>query len=221
MIHTLEIDSVILEFNSRKVLQDVYLKSETGKITGLLGRNGTGKTCLMSIIYGKLIPNESSVRIDGKALLTTFRHPNKMRYLPQFSIIPKHLRISRIFKDFSIDFLEFQELFPEFEKYKNSKFDQLSSGEQRIIEIYTILVSNTEFVMLDEPFSQIMPIHIDVIKTLILKEKKNKGIIITDHLYKHITDICDNLYVINNEKTFLTNNVEDLVELEYIKNNGC
>ena len=75
--------------------------------------------------------------------------------------------------------------------------------------------------MLDEPFSQIMPIHIDVIKTLILKEKKNKGIIITDHLYKHITDICDNLYVINNEKTFLTNNVEDLVELEYIKNNGC
>jgi len=219
--HTLEIDSVILEFNSRKILQDVYLKSETGKITGLLGRNGIGKTCLMNIIYGKLIPNESSVRIDGKALLTTFRHPEKMRYLPQFSFIPKHLKISRIFKDFSLDFLEFQVLFPEFEKYKNIKFEHLSSGEQRIIEIYVVLVSNTEFVMLDEPFSQIMPIHIDIIKTLILKEKKNKGIIITDHLYKHITDICDNLYVISNEKTFLTNNIEELVELEYIKNNGC
>lgn len=221
MIHTLEIDSVILEFNSRKVLQDIYLKSETRKITGLLGRNGTGKTCLMNIIYGKLIPNESSVRIDGKTLLTTYRHPEKMRYLPQFSFIPKHLKISRILKDFNLDFLDLLFFFPEFEKYQNIKFENLSRGEQRIIEIYVILVSNTEFVMLDEPFSQVMPKHIDSIKTLVQKEKKNKGIIITDHLYKHIIDICDNLYVISNGKTFLTKNIEDLVELEYINNNGC
>ena len=50
MINTLEVDSVILDFGSRRILQDVYLKSETGKITGLLGGNGSGKSCLMKII---------------------------------------------------------------------------------------------------------------------------------------------------------------------------
>ena len=47
--------------------------------------------------------------------------------------------------------LEFKVLFPEFEKYKNNRLEHLSGGEQRIIEIYVILVSNTKFVMLDEP----------------------------------------------------------------------
>ena len=67
--------------------------------------------------------------------------------------------------------------------------------------------------MLDEPFSQVMPVHVDTIKKLILREKKNKGIIITDHLYKHIIEICDNLYVINNGKTYLTKSIQDLETL--------
>ena len=220
MIHTLEIDSVMLEFNARRILQDIYIKSEAKQITGLLGRNGTGKTCLMNIIYGQLIPNEYSVRIDKEVLLKSFRPPETMRYLPQFSFIPKSLKIKRIFKDFNIDFLEFTISFPEFEKYYESKISKLSSGEQRIIEIYIILVSETRFVMLDEPFSQVMPLHIDAIKNIILREKKNKGIIITDHLYEHIIDICDNLYVINNGKTILINDIDELAELGYINSIG-
>jgi ATPase subunit of ABC transporter with duplicated ATPase domains len=50
MKHILEADSVQLQFGERKILSDVYLKCETGKITGLLGRNGEGKSCLMRII---------------------------------------------------------------------------------------------------------------------------------------------------------------------------
>ena len=56
MTNTLEVDSVILEFDSKRVLHNVYLKSETGKVTGLLGRNGTGKSCLMKILFSSLIP---------------------------------------------------------------------------------------------------------------------------------------------------------------------
>lgn len=217
MTHILEVDSVILEFNARKILQDVYLKSETGKITGLLGRNGTGKTCLMNIIYGQLVPNECSVRIDKNFLLNNFRAPSDIMYLPQYNFMPKSLKLYRIFKDFNLNFAEFICVFPDFEKYHKTKLDKLSGGEQRIVEIYAILVSNTKFVMLDEPFSQIMPIHVDAIKNIINREKKNKGIIITDHLYEHIIDICDNIYVITNEKTFLINNTNELVELGYIK----
>ena len=74
--------------------------------------------------------------------------------------------------------------------------------------------------MLDEPFSQIMPLHIDSIKRLILREKGNKGIIVTDHLYRYIVDICDDLYVINNGKTYLTKSIQDLETLGYVRINS-
>jgi len=217
MIDILEVDSVILEYGTKKVLQDVYLKCETGKITGLLGRNGSGKTCLMKIIYGKLSANNSSVRFNGEALLNTSRPSENIMYLPQFNFIPKFLTLKRIFKDFKLDFSEFINDFPEFSKYYKSKFIKLSGGEQRIVEIYLIIASNTKFCLLDEPFSHVMPVHIDSIKKLIVREKKNKGFLITDHLYKYITDICDNLYVINDGKTYLTNSLQDIETLGYTK----
>jgi ABC-type lipopolysaccharide export system ATPase subunit len=171
MMHTLEIDSVILEFGTKRVLQDVYLKCETGKITGILGRNGTGKTCLMDIIYGKIIPQDNSVRINEQALLRSTRLPSDLLYLPQFRFIPKSLSLNRIFEDFNLEFSEFIHVFPEFEKYDKSKLWALSGGEQRIVEIYLIISSETKFCLLDEPFSHVMPLHIDRIKNLILKEK--------------------------------------------------
>ncbi len=216
MIQSLEIDSVILEFGKKRVLQDVYLKCETSKITGLLGRNGTGKTCLMNILYGNLTPASRSVRLNQKALLNPSRFPKDMKYLPQFSFIPKSLPLNRIFKDFNIDFPEFLIEFPGFEKYYKSKLKKLSGGERRIIEIYIIILSETKFCLLDEPFSHVMPVHVDTIKKLILKEKKNKGILITDHLYKHIIDICDELYVLNDGKTWMTNSAADIETLGYI-----
>jgi len=62
-----------------------------------------------------------------------------------------------------------------------------------------------------------MPIHIDAIKSLIVREKKNKGIIVTDHLYKHIIDICEDLYVISNGQTYLTKELTDLEKRGYIR----
>lgn len=219
MIDILEIDSVLLEFGSKRILKDVYLKSETGKVTGVLGRNGTGKSCLMKILFGELIPSDKSIRINGKALITSNRSPKDLRYLPQKRFVPNSLTIERIFNDFKLDFADLISNFPELEKFYKSKLINLSGGERRIIEIYTILVSQTKFSMLDEPFSLVMPIHIDSIKKLILREKENKGIIITDHMYQHIIDICDDLYVINNEKTYLTRSIEDLETLGYARLN--
>ena len=219
MIHSLEVDSVILEFEQKRVLQDVFLKNETGKTTGLLGRNGTGKTCLMRIIYGELKTTNKSIRLDGKVIFDGFRNPNTLRYLPQFSFIPGNLKIKRIFNDFNLNFSEFIEYFPGFEKYYNFKLRSLSGGECRIVEIYSVLASNTKFCMLDEPFTKVMPVHVDTIKSIIKDEKKNKGIIITDHLYEHIIDICDEIYVITNGKTYLTKDKSDLKKLGYINKN--
>ena len=217
MTNLLEIDSVILEFGLSRVLQNVYLKSETGKITGLLGRNGSGKSCLMKILFGELVPNDKSIRINGDSLITSYRSPKDLRYLPQSRFIPNYITVKRVFSDFDIDFNDLVLYFPEFEKFYNSKLVNLSGGERRIIEIYTILVSQTKFCMLDEPFSQVMPIHAETMKKLIVREKANKGIIITDHLYKYIIDICDDLYLIKDGKTYLTKSIDDIEKLGYAR----
>lgn len=217
MKHILEVDSVILEFDAKRILQSVYMKNETGRITGVLGRNGTGKSCLMQIIFGELIPSYQSVRINGETLITPKRSPLDMRYLPQDQFVPGSFTIERVFHDFQLDVCDFLSVFPDFAKYAKSKMKNLSGGERRIVEIYIILVSQTKFCMLDEPFSQIMPIHVDSIKKLILREKENKGVIVTDHMYRHILDVCDDLYVINNGETYLTKSVDDLQKLGYTR----
>ena len=213
----LEIDGVILEFGSRRVLQDVYLKSETGKVTGLLGRNGSGKSCLMKILFGELNPQDKFIRINGNSLVTSYRSPKDIMFLPQKGFIPNSLTIKRVFNDFRLDFGDLVGYFPEFDKHYKSKLINLSGGERRIIEIYAILVSETKFCMLDEPFSQVMPVHAETMKKIILREKANKGIIMTDHMYKYIIDLSDDLYIINKGKTCLTKSIEDLEKLGYTR----
>jgi ABC-type multidrug transport system ATPase subunit len=216
MINTLEVDSVILEFGSRRILQDVYLKSETGKITGLLGGNGTGKSCLMKIIFGELDTNNKSVRLNGESFIDNKRSMEDLRYLPQYKFVPKHLSVKRIFEDFELDYTVFVSEFTSFRQKYKKRFHELSGGEQRVIEVYLMLVSKSKFCMLDEPFSHIMPVDIDIFKRLIVKEKEHKGIIVTDHLYQNIIDISDSLYVISEGKTYLTKGMQDLYTLGYI-----
>lgn len=217
MINTLEIDSLILEFGQKRILQDVYLKIETGKVVGLLGRNGSGKSCLMNIIFGQLIPNEKSIRLNGKYHLKKYFSKDILSYLPQFSFVPKLLTVNRVFKDYEIDTDRFYHYFPEFKKYSKSKIEYLSGGEQRIIEIYIILVFKSKFCMLDEPFSQVMPKHIETIKEIIFTEKAHKGILISDHLYEHIIDICDDVNVIRDGTLVLIDDVIDIERFGYAK----
>lgn len=217
MKNTLEIDSVILEYGLKRILQNIHLKSETGKVTGILGRNGAGKTSLMKILFGEIIPDSRFIRINNKAIINSYRSPNELRYLPQNNFIPKTLSVKRIFNDFNLKFSDLIIEFPDFEKCYNIQIGNLSGGERRIIEIYSILVSETKFCMLDEPFSKVMPIHIETLKRLIVREKENKGIIITDHLYEHIIEISDDLYVISEGITYLTKSIEDLFTLGYTR----
>lgn len=112
MSHILEADSIQLEFDRRRILSSIYLKCETGKITGLLGKNGQGKSCLMKIIYGSL-KCEKSVRFDNTAFYEAFKRPELLLYLPQFNFIPKSLSLRRVFKDFEVNYNSFEKRFPQ------------------------------------------------------------------------------------------------------------
>lgn len=216
MNDVLEIDGVQLEYEGRKILSDIYLKSETGKITGLLGRNGQGKSCLMKIIYGSL-PCEKSVRINHTSIIQGFKRPDLLVYLPQFSFMPKSLTLNRVFRDFGLEYGKFQNRFSEFTAREKTSFGNLSMGERRLVELYTIVKSASKFAMLDEPFTHLNPLQIEKVKELLVEEKTNKGLLITDHLYRHTIDICDSLYVLANGQTYLTKSINDIETLGYAR----
>lgn len=216
MNHKIEADGIQLAFGERKILSSIYLKCETGKITGILGRNGQGKTCLMKIIYGSL-QCEKSVRIDDIPQHHAFKHPDLLMYLPQFNFIPRNRSLKNIFNDFEIDYSTFEKRFPEFiSKYK-VPIGNLSGGEHRLVEIYIIVKATSCFAMLDEPFTHLNPIQIDKVKELLLDEKKHKGFLITDHMYRHIVEISDHLYVLKDGKAHLAKSIADIETLGYAR----
>jgi ABC-type multidrug transport system ATPase subunit len=212
----LEIENVQLSFKEKRILTDVYLKCETGTVTGLLGRNGTGKSCLMKIIFGSLSGQNQHLRIDGNYTKSVYAQKGLLSYLSQFNFIPKDLKLKSIFKDYTSDYTVFAAYFPEFLHLENEKIRNLSAGQVRLVEVYIILNIETGFVMLDEPFSHIMPLHIETLKQVILRQKQHKGILISDHLYEPILEISDNLYILKNARIQEIHSADELVKHGYI-----
>ena len=213
--HILEIDSAELAFGGRSILSGVYLLAETGCVTAVLGRNGCGKSCLMKILSGALKAGFCSMRIDGKwhGRLTE----KEVRYLPQHAFIPGWLQLERVLRDFGLSREELERWFPLFVPLRGSRIGELSGGEQRILECFVILRSRTQFVLLDEPFSQIAPLHVETLQTLIRQEKMAKGILLTDHMYRHVTGIADRLYVMTDGQAYPCENDEELVRRGYLR----
>ncbi len=217
MLHKFEADSILLDFGTWRILSDIYFKCETGQITGILGRNGQGKTCLMNIVYGNLNPSSKSIRFDDISIFQAFKRPDLLTYLPQFNFIPSSLTLNRIFSDFELDYKEFENIFIEFAGKNNLPIKRLSGGQRRLIEVYVIIKSKSQFSMLDEPFSYISPLQIEKIIEILKIDKSKKGFLITDHMYRYILDISDNLYVLSNGKTHLTKDIIDIERLGYAR----
>lgn len=217
MTHTFEADGIILDFGTRRILSNIYFKCETGKITGILGRNGQGKTCLMNVVYGNLNAVSKSIRFDNLSIFQAFKRPDLLTYLPQFNFIPSFLSLKRIFTDFDLNYNEFAILFPEFKSKSDFVIRNLSGGQRRLIEVYVIIKSKSKFSMLDEPFSHLMPLQIEKIKEIMHNERKTKGFLITDHMFRQVIDICDSLYVLTDGKSHLTNNITDIERLGYAR----
>lgn len=217
MIHTLEADGIQLNFGTRRILSDVYMKCETGKITGLLGRNGQGKTCLMNIILGALKSSISSIRFDGTVTQKVNTRPDLLLYLPQFNFIPKELTVKQVLNDFQLIADELNIRFPEFEGRHDLRVKQLSGGQWRTLELYIVVKAPSLFAMLDEPFTHLNPIQIENVKQFLQEEKINKGFLITDHMYNHLLDISDTVYLLKDGRTHPAKTLQELEELGYVR----
>jgi lipopolysaccharide export system ATP-binding protein len=215
----LKVDSVQLDFDGRKILQNVYLDCKPGEVTGLLGRNGCGKSSLLKIIFGTLTPYYKYVSIDDEFIAKGYLG-NKIAYLPQHNYLPQNMVINRL-APMLVDPLAWDEFssYPLYQQYQHKKPRDLSGGELRKLETLMILYSKADYILLDEPFTHISPIQAEDIKAIIRKRSRYKGFVITDHQYYNILEISDKIILIDNGATKLIENREELVTYGYLSGN--
>ena len=215
-INRLLVDSVHLEFDRLQVLQSAFITAQTGRVTGVLGRNGCGKSCLFKCIMGGLKPQNIFVRFNDEAD-TDYAHIGKrVKYLPQNVFIPTTMTLGEAFELYDVDYDGLVSFDPKFHTYQRRTPGELSGGEVRIAEMYMVLNSDAEFCILDEPFSNVAPKHVEKMQQMIQEHKSSKGIIISDHMYESVMDITDDLFLLRDGYTFPIKTREDLIHHGYI-----
>ncbi|EHO05234.1 hypothetical protein HMPREF9714_03597 [Myroides odoratimimus CCUG 12901] len=180
--HTLHIDSLSYTLENNPILRGIYFSATTGDILNIRGRNGTGKSTLMKILFGTLQANHAYIRIDKTIISNRHKLNQYFSYKPQFNIFPKHLTVKDVVKE---DMIRSTSL----HQYLDTKIRDLSTGEQQLIQTLYILNLPQPICLLDEPFAGISPLLQEFIADAIRTTARHKIIIITDHN----TDLVDTI----------------------------
>lgn len=220
MSNLLEADSIRKDFGTKQVLTDIALKCQPGDIIGLLGRNGSGKSTLLKIIFGTLFTDHKFIRINDEILDQPFKTRNKIAYLNQDNFLPKNITVKQVVEIYSDDLEKKGFLVDEvLSKVVGTKIRNLSGGESRYLEVKLLLNLNTLFVLLDEPFNGISPLHVELIKAMILDKSLKKGIILTDHDYRNVLDVANKYYLLFDGGLKSVKTQKDLIDWGYVPDN--
>lgn len=157
----LQVDNLVKKFGNKEVLRGVTFNLEEGRVLGILGPNGQGKTTLLNIISGLLKPTLGSVKIEG--IDVSYETKNIVSFLQEKNVIYKWMKI----KD-SINF--YRDFFPDFNKDKMNKFlrvmkldenmkvNTLSKGMLEKLALSIALSRKAKLYILDEPISGVDPV---------------------------------------------------------------
>jgi ABC-type multidrug transport system ATPase subunit len=216
-MNTLEVDTVQKRFDEKSLLTDVYLKCETGDIIGLLGRNGTGKSTLLKIIFGIENADNKFIRVNGVLKNKTTELLRDISYLHQDNFIPNNFLVKKaislsIEKENAAAFYRDETI----ASLKGKYVKDLSGGELRYLEIKLILSNSSKFVLLDEPYNRLSPVMAEKTNELIVENSKRKGIIITDHNYAKVIKVATKLILMKEGKIHHLKDKMELIEKGYL-----
>lgn len=215
-------------YGKRMVVNDASIEVKTGEVVGLLGPNGAGKTTTFYMVTGMIRPNSGSVFLGDEEIT---RSPMYKRaragigYLPQEASIFRKLSVEDnlrlVCETLDLDKLgreeKLEHLLDELSiaHVRKNKGHQLSGGERRRTEIARALVTDPNFILLDEPFAGVDPIAVEDIQQIVLALKsKGIGVLITDHNVHETLSITDRSYLLFQGKILLSGNAEFLANDE-------
>lgn len=218
-MNILEIKNLNKSFKEKQILKNLSFEFRTDETNVIFGRNGSGKSTLLKLIYGTLKPDNLELKINGKLIKNNnVILDNRIGYLPQDNFLPKNLKVSEVIAMYFKEGDRQDKVFyaPRINKIQNRKISQLSLGERRYLEIVLLGNLDHKFLLLDEPFSMIEPLFIEIIKDFLNGLKKTKGIILTDHYYNDAMEIADKIFLIKDGNKIKINERKDLIDHGYI-----
>ena len=227
----LEARNLVKSYHKRRVVNNVNIELEEGEIIGLLGPNGAGKTTTFYMIIGFIKPESGTIHLDRIDITNKPMHKRAqlgIGYLPQEPSIFRGLNVygnlmgvlEVLIKDPKERKNRFDKLANEFklEPLFNTLGYKLSGGERRRVEIARALTSDPKYLLLDEPFTGIDPITREELQNMILDlQKKNIGILITDHNVRETLEITNRAYLMYDGEILIRGNAKELIENETAK----
>jgi ABC-2 type transport system ATP-binding protein len=206
------------KFDDKEILKNVNLTIPNGKIIGLLGKNGMGKTTLIKLINDLLTPTSGEIFIKGEK--PGVNSKKIISYLPERTYLDKNMQVSQILT-------MFEEFYENFNKEKaikllkdlnldiNKQVSKMSKGMQEKLQLILVMSREAELYILDEPLGGIDPATRDyILDTILANFNENASIIISTHLISDIERILDEVIFIDNGQIVLTSSADKLRKKE-------
>lgn len=214
--YILECSNLVKNYGNKKVLKGINLSFAKGKIIGLLGPNGSGKTTFIKIAAGILKQTGGEIKIDNKKI--GIETKAIVSYLPERTYLENSMRVVdtiKFFKDFYSDFDEIRAL-NMLQKLNINISDSLktmSKGTKEKVQLILVMSRNAKIYFLDEPIAGVDPAARDyIINTIINNYNENSTIVISTHLISDIENILDEVVFIKNGEITLSKNVDEIRE---------
>ena len=202
----------------KTALDGVDLHVNFGRIVGLLGPNGSGKTTMIKLINGLLTPTSGQVLIDGEA--PGKRSHALVSYLPDRSCLPQWMTAEQLldfYRDFYPDFREeaAKEMLSRLEIPEKRRMKQLSKGTREKVQLIMVMSRAAKLYLLDEPIGGVDPAARDyILHTIISNYSKDATVILSTHLIGDIEPVLDEAIFLKDGRVFAHRSVEELRETE-------
>ncbi len=205
-------------YGNRKVLKDINLKIPRGKIIGLLGKNGTGKSTLIKLINDLLTPTSGSILINGNSVGVDSK--KSIAYLPERTYLDKSMTVNEAIKFFNEFYDNFDEkkarkLIKDLDLDITQKLSKMSKGMQEKVQLVLVMSRKAELYILDEPLGGVDPATRDyILDTILSNFNEGASVIISTHLISDVERILDEVIFIDKGKIILQSNSDELRKKE-------
>ena len=213
-----EAKNIKKSFGEKQVLKGVNLYAESGRALGLLGRNGAGKTTTIRIIMGVFPPDEGEILVDGAPVR---RKTVNIGYLPEeHGLYPRKIILEQLVylgelrgmraHDAQKSALKWLDRLGMGE-YSGKRLDTLSKGNQQKIQLAAALVTDPEFLILDEPFSGLDPVNAMVLMNVVQEMiADGKLVLFSSHQMNYVEEFCDSIAILNQGKIALSGEIRGI-----------
>ena len=216
---TLVLERVTKRFGGFTAVSDLSLQVRPGRVFGLIGPNGAGKTTTIRMIVNITVPDSGRIELFGQQMNTALQ--DRIGYLPEERGLYKKMKVGEQLRFFAelkgLRGAEADKRIDEWLKklelsaWKDKRAKELSKGMQQKVQFITAVIHDPDLVILDEPFSGLDPVNVDLMKQTILDQKAaGKTIILSTHQMEIAERLCDDVCMINRARKVLDGRLREI-----------